>query len=217
MKKLNRVAMAFASVLEASNTCERNSRARARPEPERVGLRLTASDELQQFCRAWALKPRQVVAVLVFVRVWLHNLLVREAGPESDLQPGDAEVLLAYSRWLDGFPEVVRALPEAVAMDEEVVVRLKPPACLPESVWDMVGAVGTPEDKKREVAPAAAAESVTKSILRFGGDASDCTRHDSSNAARRDRESRRLGFIDYPLPVNLPASQSRRHGAARGR
>jgi len=94
--------------------------------------------ELQQFGQLWNLPVRQVVAVLVFLRSWLHNLLVSRNDVSSALEPGDAEVLLAYARWLDGIPQVVRALPERVLLEEAALVKLRPPAFLPAEACTLV-------------------------------------------------------------------------------
>ena len=97
--------------------------------------------ELQQFGQLWNLPARQVVAVLVFLRSWLHNLLVSRNDASSTLEPGDAEVLLAYARWLDGIPQVVRALPERVLLEEAALIKLRPPAFLPSDACTFVEAL----------------------------------------------------------------------------
>ena len=100
-----------------------------------------ATAELQQFGQLWNLPVRQVVAVLVFLRSWLHNLLVSRNDVSSTLEPGDAEVLLAYARWLDGIPQVVRALPERVLLEEAALIKLRPPAFLPADACTLVEAL----------------------------------------------------------------------------
>lgn len=100
-----------------------------------------ATVELQQFGQLWNLPVRHVVAVLVFLRSWLHNLLVSRNDVSSTLEPGDAEVLLAYARWLDGIPQVVRALPERVLLEEAALIKLRPPAFLPADACTLVKAL----------------------------------------------------------------------------
>jgi hypothetical protein len=104
----------------------------------RTSYRRNPAAEIQQFGEAWGLPVHQVIAVLVFLRSWLHNHLVLRNQPASALAAGDAEVLFAYARWLDGFPQVVRALPERVLLEEASIVRLKVPKFLPVALAPLV-------------------------------------------------------------------------------
>jgi len=140
MKKLMKLASLFASL--------RLSDAKLSVEADeplatcvRVGHRPTATQELEQFSLAWGLSVRDARAVLVFVRCWLHNLLVARGERESGLPPGDAQVLYSYALWLDGIPQVVRRLPDAVLLDDPVAVELVEPLNLPAQIQEVVEAL----------------------------------------------------------------------------
>ena len=195
MKKLARVSPVVAALLLVCATPSAYGPDRTKPAAARVGLRPTAAMELQQLAQAWALSVRQVVAILVYVRSWLHNLLVAQDHPRTAMQDGDAEVLLAYARWLDGFPQVVRALPETVALEQPKAVRLKLPAYMPIRLRDgLAVAVSEPASV---MASAEARRDEAKSAWRRG----------LSNSERLTNDARRLSFAD-PLP-SAPRRPSR--------
>lgn len=117
----------------------------------RTSYRPNTAAELRQFGEAWRLPIHQVVAVLVFLRSWLHNHLVLRNQPASALTSGEAEVLLTYARWLDGFPQVIRALPERVLLEEASVVKLKVPKFLPVALAPLVSDLSV--EKPRRASP----------------------------------------------------------------
>lgn len=184
MKKLARVSPVVAALLLVCATPSAYGPDRTKPTVARIGLRPTAAEELQQLAQAWALSVRQVVAVLVYVRSWLHNLLVAQDHPSTAMQDGDAEVLLAYARWLDGFPQVVRALPEIVAMEQPKTVRLKPPPRMPVRLRD--GLAAAVSESPSALVTAEARREEAKTSWRRG----------LSNAERLDEDARRLSFTD---------------------
>lgn len=114
----------------ASPPAYRTRPAARKPGVTRHSSRCSPAEEIALLGQAWGLSAPRVVDVLVFLRSLLHNELVSRGQPGSALAPGDAEVLLGYARWIDGFPDVIRALPDAVLMEEAVVVSLKVPSCL---------------------------------------------------------------------------------------
>lgn len=204
MKKLTRVSPVVAALLLVCATPSAYGPDRSRPAEARVGLRPTASLELLQFSQAWALSVRQVVAVLVYVRAWLHNLLVEQDQLGASMQQGDTEVLLAYARWLDGFPQVVRALPEVVALELPSTVRLKLPAHMPAGLRDCMATATSESETVRASAEARRQEA--KSEWRRG----------LSNTERLANDAKRLSFVDPPPSTSRRPSRSKvgQHGLA---
>lgn len=145
MKKLNDLTSLVASLLLSdarSSSATLDHRAACVP----VGRRPTATRELEQFSLAWGLSVRDSRAVLVFIRCWLHNLLLARSDRRYVLQPGDAQVLYSYALWLDGLPQVVRRLPDAVLLDDPVAVDLVAPPNLPAGIQEVVGALARGEE-----------------------------------------------------------------------
>ena len=131
MKKQTVLSIAVAALLVWATHSAYAQSSRTGSMSARIGHRPTANQDLQQFSQAWGISTRKAVAVLVYIRSWLHNLLVSTDSPLVDLRPGDADVLLSYAQWLDGIPQVVRRLPDTVLNGEAKLVDLKAPACLP--------------------------------------------------------------------------------------
>lgn len=154
----------------------------------RTSYRCNTNAEIRQFGEAWSLPVHQVIAVLVFLRSWLHNHLVLRNQPASPLVEGDAEVLFAYARWLDGFPQVVRALPERVLLEEASIVRLKVPKFLPVALAPLVAE--------------AAAEKPNRPPANVVACASAPLRRSVAPAIKEPvrTNDRRFGFVKNPAP-----------------
>jgi hypothetical protein len=166
----------------------------------RTRYRRNPAAEIRQFCEAWSLPVQQVIAVLVFLRSWLHNHLVLRNQPASALAEGDAEVLFAYARWLDGFPQVVRMLPERVLLEEASIVRLKVPKFLPVALAPLVAETAAEKPKPSANVVACASVPPCRSI------ASPIKKPVRTN-------DRRLGFVKNPAPEVRLGSRIGRSGA----
>ena len=153
-----------------------------------TSFRRNPAAEIRQFGQTWRLPVHQVVAVLVFLRALLHNRLVLRHHPMFELSVSEAEVLFGYARWLDGFPPVIRALPEPVMLEEPVVVKLKVPRFLPADLAPLV-----------QDAPADARGRAPLSLPARPSNSRGSGAPSNKGAARHD--DRRFGFVKNPVSV----------------
>ena len=181
------------------SACAQKSRGRFEQAPEMIGHRQTAAAELQLFAQAWSMSTGQAINVLVFVRSWLHNLTLGGSLASYDLTPDEVEALKTHAKWLDGIPQVVKRLPDAVLLEDPVCVQLRNPSTLPPSVANAVADLSS----SGKLITSSGDDTSVKGVDIF-------VSKPKSNAKRRtDQERQGSSFVKPPVSLRPPRGHAK--------